>query len=205
MNKQIEVPSWLTEGVKPLKNSYPKNSNLLVFDTETEEGKPYLLHFYDGKKPTYIKVSTQTILHEFINYLLEHCNKKQSNILFAHNLEFDLGAVLSKSFGTKNDPFQWRNPNPIIVYESNQHKKEIGRIKLFIQKTWFAQIKLRNKAYVKVVDSTNFIKGSLWKLSRELNLEHKKGGRPYFVSEGRKPARMGHAYPLLWTRNQSNL
>jgi len=187
MKKQVDIPSWLTEGVKPLKNSYPKNPNLLVFDTETEEGKPYFLHFYDGEKPTYIKVSVETILHEFMNYLLEHCNKKHSNILFAHNLEFDLGAVLSKFYGREDNPFLWRNPNPIIVYESDEHKKKMGRIKLFIQKTWFAQIKLRNNAYVKVVDSTNFIKGSLYKLSRELDLEHKKSGRPYFVSEGRKP------------------
>ena len=59
MNKIVLLPSWLKDGVKPLKNSFPKKPNLLVFDTGTESeisGDPYLLTFYDGSKPEYLRV-----------------------------------------------------------------------------------------------------------------------------------------------------
>ena len=51
MDKNVIIPKYLMNGIKPLKNSFPKRSNLLVFDTETESritGEPYLLTFYDG-------------------------------------------------------------------------------------------------------------------------------------------------------------
>ena len=74
MNKKVVIPHWLHEGVKPLKNSYPKRPNIRVFDTETESretGEPYLLIFYDGDKPSYLRVNKETILKCFTEYLRE--------------------------------------------------------------------------------------------------------------------------------------
>lgn len=179
MNKKIFLPYWLWVGVKPLKNSFPKRYKLIVFDTETESattGKPYLLVFYDGEKPKYVKVKPETIADEFFSYLISRCPQRCSNILFAHNLPFDLTAVLTSK---EIEAFVWQKP-PTLIHP-------FGKITVYPQKTWFAQIELKNGAYVKVVDSANFIKGSLFNLSRILNLEHKKRQRPDFVKEGRKP------------------
>ena len=115
MNKDVILPIYLREGIKPLKSGFPKKPNLIVFDTETESsttGDPYLLTFYDGYTPTYIKVTSETVLPEFMKYLDNHCSTRDTSILFAHNLEFDIGAVLSKEQETI---FKWRKPPPIEV------------------------------------------------------------------------------------------
>jgi len=182
MDKNVIIPKYLMNGIKPLKNSFPKRPNLIVFDTETESritGEPYLLTFYDGAKPVYLRVDRETILIQFTKYLLSKCTHHKSNILFAHNLQFDLTAILCKS---EYEIFQWLKPPTIEVYDG---KEWLGNIEVFSQKTWFAQIKLRTKANVKLVDSGNFLRGSLYEISRALDLPHKKETKPKWL--GRKP------------------
>ena len=180
VEKEITLPKYLWNGVKPLKNHFPKKVNLIVFDTETEDGIPYLLTFYDGIKPTYIRVTKETVLDEFMNYLFQRCPKNKTNLLFAHNLQFDLTAVLCKY---EKELFKYLKP-PLF-----EHR--LGTIKVFAQKTWFAQIEMKNGAYVKVIDTNSFLRGSLYEISRKLNLKHQKGVRPEFVKEGRKPRTRG--------------
>jgi len=184
MKKDVILPIYLRKGITPLKSGYPKRPKLLVFDTETESsttGDPYLLTFYDGEKPQYIKVTRETVLTEFMGYLVEKCRKRDITILFAHNLEFDLGAVLCDR---QNEVFQYRKPPLIDVLRNGEY---LGTINLYPQKTWFATIELINRARVKVVDSANFIRGSLYNISRELGLPIKKSTRPSLVTEGRSP------------------
>ncbi len=66
LKKKVYIPPWLKEGIRPLKNSYPKRPNLLVFNTETESretGDPYLLTMYDGVKPIYLLVTRKLNFH----------------------------------------------------------------------------------------------------------------------------------------------
>ncbi|MEM3518235.1 MAG: DNA polymerase, partial [Nitrososphaerales archaeon] len=181
MDKDVVIPLYLKDGIKPLSNHFPKKPNLLVFDTETENGEPYLLIFYDGSKITYLKVNKDNVLKTFLNYLNERCHKNKSNILFAHNLLFDMSAILCKY---ETDIFSWRQPPRQDIYDED---KFLGSIRIFYEKQCFAQIKLGNGAYVKAVDSSNFIRGSLYDLSRALQFKYKKRRRPYFVEEGRAP------------------
>jgi len=178
VDKEVKLPLYLADGIKPLKNSFPKNINLIVFDTETEDGIPYLLTFYDGIKPTYFRVTQETVLNEFMNYLSQRCPKRKTNVLFAHNLQFDLTAVLCK-YETKL--FQYLNPPPL--------EHPFGTFTtIYSQKVWFARIKLRNGAIVKVIDTGGFLGPfSLYELSRKLKLVHQKSERPKFVGEGKGP------------------
>lgn len=177
MDKNIYLRKDLRDGINPLKNRYPENINLIVFDTETEAGIPYLLTFYDGIRPTYIRVTQKTVLDEFMKYLFRKCPKSKTNLLFAHNLQFDLTAVLCKH---ENKLFQYLNPpkleHPLGTFE-----------KIYSQKVWFVRLKLKNGAIIKVIDTGSFLRGSLYDLSRKLNLENRKELRPEFVEEGRKP------------------
>ena len=182
MQKHVVLPNYLAEGIRPLRQCFPKRPNLIVFDTETESritGEPYLLTFYDGIKPQYLRVDTETILTEFMEYLISRCTRHKSNILFAHNLQFDLTAVLCKK---QCEIFRWLKPPPIQAYNGNEL---LGTIEVFPQKTWFAQVKLSNRANAKVVDSGNFIRGSLHEISRALELPHKKETKPDWL--GRRP------------------
>jgi hypothetical protein len=177
VDKIVKIPQYLSEGIKPLKNHFPSNVNLIVFDTETEDGIPYLLTFYDGVKPTYLRVTQETILDGFMNYLSRRCPKCKTNLLFAHNLQFDLTALLSKH---ERELFQYLNPpkleHPLGTFE-----------RIYSQKVWFARIKLRNGAIVKVIDTGSFLRGTLYNLSRKLGLANRKPERPSFVKEGKKP------------------
>lgn len=177
MDKQVIIPQYLREEINPLSRGYPKKINLLVFDVETENGKPYFLIFYDGTKPKYFKVTEENILDRFLEYLNDKCVKNQCNILFAHNLQFDLFAVLSKK---EREIAKYRNPPPVI--------HPLGTFtKIVHTKTQFAQLKLKNSAHVKLVDSFNFVKGSLKNISIKLGFKNKKRNRPYFVNDGRAP------------------
>ncbi len=177
MDKSVELPRYLAGGVKPLRNSFPRNVNLMVFDTETEDGIPYLLTFHDGIRPAYIRVTQRTVLDEFMRYLSQRCANHRTNLLFAHNLQFDLTAVLCEK---EDELFRYLNPpkleHPLGTFE-----------KIYSQKVWFARIGLRNGAYIKVIDTGSFVRGSLYEISRKLNLNHQKGIRPEFVREGKKP------------------
>ena len=174
------LPGYLQDGVKPLRNHYPRNVNLLAFDTETARGEPYLLTFCDGKEISFNGVNKNTVLDRFFEYLESHCMKSKkthwSNLLYAHNLQFDLTAILCHR---ETEIFRFLHP-PLI-----DHQK--GTIKVYCGKTWFAQVRLKNGTYVKVLDSANFIKGSLYDISRSLALATSKPKRPYFVENGRAP------------------
>lgn len=177
MDKVVKIPPYLSDGVKPLKNRFPRNVNLIVFDTETEDGIPYLLTFYDGIKPTYIRVTKNAVLGEFMNYLSQRCPKRKTNLLYAHNLQFDLTAVLCQD---ERKLFQYLNPPKL------EHPLGIF-VKIYSQKVWFARLKLKNGAIVKVIDTGSFLRGSLYKISRKLKLKHNKQLRPEFVKEGKRP------------------
>lgn len=185
VDKEVKLPLYLADGIKPLRNSFPKNINLIVFDTETEDGIPYILIFYDGVKPVYLRVTQETILDKFMNYLIQRCSKRKTNLLFAHNLQFDLTAVLCKY---ENELFQYLNP-PKFEHPLGTFKK------IYSQKVWFTRLKLKNGAIVKIIDTGSFLRGSLYGLSRKLNLKHRKETRPEFVTRGKTPKN-----PKEWKR-----
>lgn len=207
MDKIVTIPIYLREHVMPIKKGYPKKANFMVFDTETESattGRAYLLTFYDGRKPSYLrilekdieypsdsyfengKVEKKTVLSSpitrmFFNVLREKCRRGYNNVLFAHNLWFDLTAVLGK---LAFEIFIHQRPFPFHVW---QNKEFLGTVRVFHRKQLFARVDLPNRATVKIVDTGNFIKGSLYNISRQLDLPCKKRKRPDFVTLGRKP------------------
>ncbi len=183
MGKQVVLPPYLRHGIRPLKQGFPKRVRLLVFDTETCDGKPYLLTFFDGEHACCIKVNSETVLDKFLKYLIEHCtSKKYSYILFAHNLPFDLTAVFTKH---ETKIFNYRTCS--YKHLDKETKQPVATVRFFSHKVWFAQIRLANGVNIKVVDSASFLKGSLYELSRTLHFKYVKRERPSFVEEGKKP------------------
>ena len=180
MDKEVYLPHYLLQGVKPLRNHFPRNINLFAFDTETEAGDPYLLTFHDGKEISFIEVDKETVLDEFLHYFELNCprskNQHWTNLLFAHNLQFDITAILCSH---ENEVFRYLQPPPVA------HAR--GLIKVYCGKTWFVQVKLKKETYVKILDSANFVRGSLYEISRKLGFTTPKPKRPYFVENGRAP------------------
>jgi DNA polymerase family B len=70
-----------------------KKPPCFAFDTETIDGEPLTIQFA-GEAITELElVDRQTILPAFLRYLWTYGSEKDTSILFAHNLEFDLGMV----------------------------------------------------------------------------------------------------------------
>jgi len=207
LDKKIRVPVYLRENVKPMKRGYPKKINFMVFDTETESattGRAYLLTFSDSEKcfslpipyedieypsDTHYEngkvekknVTSSPITRIFFETLRKKTRRKYVNVLFAHNLWFDLSAVLDKL------AFEIFSVQADFPFHVRQNGEYLGTIRVYHKKQLFAVIHLPNKITVTVVDTGNFIRGSLWKISRNLGLKHAKRKRPYFVNEGRSP------------------
>lgn len=135
---------------------------------------------------TFFRVDEDSILAAFLSYLEEHCPQRRTNLIIGHNLPFDLTALLAKR---EQDVFQYRQPPPL------EHPK--ATIRVFCQDTWYAKITLKaNSARVLVIDSGNFVKGSLYDISRQLQLKTPKPDRPYFVKAGRAPRTREEWYRL---------
>jgi len=207
LDKKVRVPIYLRENVKPMKRGYPKKINLMVFDTETESsttGRAYLLTFsnsekcfslpipyedieypsdthYENGKVEKKNVMSSSITRIFLETLREKCRKGYNNVLFAHNLWFDLSAVLDK---LAFDIFNVQRAFPFYVWQNGEY---LGTIRVYHKKQLFATVRLPNKVMVTIIDTGNFIRGSLWKISRKLGLKHAKRKRPDFVNKGRSP------------------
>jgi len=180
MDKNVILPLYLREKISPLRQGYPQKVKALVFDTETEDGTPYLLTFYDGEKVKFLRVDEKPIAEEFFKYLLEHCtSKKHSYILYCHNLGFDISAV----FDSHRELFSLKTA--LFILKDQESDKTVAEAKLFTNKIWFVQIKLYNGVNIKVVDTASFLKGSLFQLSRILNFKYKKHERPFLLSKAR--------------------
>lgn len=88
-------------------------------------------------------LSEREVFDKFLGYLDSHCSKPKTNVLFSHNLPFDLTAILSLK---EEEIFRYRQP-PLI-------KHSIGEIRIYCQKVWYAKIRLfRNNARVLVVET----------------------------------------------------
>jgi hypothetical protein len=180
MQKDVMIPPYLMHGVFPAKRGFPKEFQVIACDTETANGSPYLIQFYDGAEITLKETDTDRIFNEFMSYVRERCRYKgRSTIVFFHNMQFDITAILDK----KKEIFQYQHP-PVI--ECVEEGKKIGELELFAQKTWWGRARFDNGATVNLVDSAHFIQGSLFNISRQLGLAHLKPERPQGVSEGKE-------------------
>jgi hypothetical protein len=200
MIKEITVPEYLT-GIRQTKKAYPKDVNIIAVDTETVNGKPYTLQITNNdNQPNLFYVNEKDITDTFIRLLKVLYNKKSTNVLFCHNLSFDLPIL----FYPYLDRFE-KNEFAIV-----DEKLEYA-VNIYCAKTWFAELiflkKINNKDYsitfmddtedfqtikgfkksnvIKIVDSGNFIHGSLMSLAsaKQLNLNHKKMKSPKGLGE----------------------
>ena len=68
-----------------------------AFDTETIDGEPFTLQFAGPERARLFRVSRGSAVQTFINLLRRFGNKDCVSLLWAHNLEFDLGVVFRET------------------------------------------------------------------------------------------------------------
>src|SRR5712692_1466135 len=67
--------------------------NVYAFDTETVDGEPLTIQFAGPEGAWLHRVSRETILSVLLEFLATKGDEFATNLLFAHQLEFDVGVV----------------------------------------------------------------------------------------------------------------
>lgn len=165
---------------------YPHRLTLLVFDTETINGEPYLLQIYDGKEYKHFFVNKNNVLDIFLNYCENKILSRQVNVCYAHNLEYDLSVLLykyHKNFvGKKN-----------IKIEHNNWKLDI-----VMSSTTFATFSKGNKRLL-LLDTYKFMMTSLSNFGKIIGSKIKKLERPNYIGE-REPTKNELPYFLEYAK-----
>lgn len=178
-----------------------KDINVIAFDTETNtKGKPYLLIFKNNGKLDMFDVENKDAEKVFMEYLYTHCRldkhilKNQEhyaiNVLFAHNLLFDLSAVLTKHhkafcnnefyiFG-QTDDFKY-------IIEIKNSANTFGRIYFFKSRMHMGGFDTKGRKrnitrQCMLIDSWAFFRTSLAKAAKDLQLESQKAKRVSFIA-----------------------
>jgi len=177
MIKSLYVPGYIRAGITKNHRGTPPLT-VMAGDTETCDGIPYLLQLVkEGQEPNVYDVTADTVLPTFLRWCYENTNARDKyavNVLYFHNLAFDLGAILCKQ----------RDERFLL----NQFTVEGDRWILDVKngKCTFADLKLyakdetkRETKRVLLIDSFSFYKSSLKDIAATLKLDHQKQDAPF--------------------------
>lgn len=167
MIKTIEIPDYIRSGIKHNDISFPKRLSFWGADYETVNGEPYAFSVCGkDRKPDFFFVNRENVFKNFIKYFEPRVLSGQVNVVYFHNLQFDLSVLLikfHKDFVGKNClDFEYRN----------------CRIKAVIGNITFCRIDFESKKSIFLYDSFAFVKGSLEKLCIKLDLSCRKSPKP---------------------------
>lgn len=108
MIKDVRVSERLKErGVIENHRTFPKTKRIRVFgaDTETVRGEPYSFQLVSQGEEVIERVSGATIFPRFMAWLMPRCEESESNIVFFHNLRFDLTILFSQNQAQMYDQY----------------------------------------------------------------------------------------------------
>src|SRR3990167_5450722 len=169
MLKQIEIPPFVKLGIQKNETAFPQRLRIWGADVETCNGKPITLQVYgDGiPEPVIYWVNKNNILDVFLEVFHVACYAKVVNIVYFHNLQFDLSCILYRYH--KN----FLNTTRLKI---NYKSKTLGLVKIdaIIGKLWFAKVHYQDNKKLLIYDTLAFIHGSLKHLAEQLKLPHKK-------------------------------
>lgn len=185
MIKKIKVRNYY---IKSNKIKFPKRYKLFVCDTETIKGEPFTLQFYDGKTVEIFYVNKNNVLDKFLNYLFQKGLSKTSNVVFFHNIDYDLSVILykyhKKFLGRKNIKIVYKDFFITFVYSN----------------TSFCVIKKKNKRFI-CIDSFRFVQTSLEKFGELIKAKVQKLEKPSFLGERKPKTRKERLYFEQYARN----
>jgi hypothetical protein len=150
-----------------IKKNHRGFGNVKIFgaDTETDlEGKPILIQLYDGKNLLIQDVKEENILDIFLDYMEKYCSKKFRNICYFHNFtDFDLSVLFRKFIkeiyksGTITK-LKYKGWDIVIYYCKNNA---------------FVNL-VKDKIYLKILDSQRFTMASLRESLKLFNVDAEK-------------------------------
>lgn len=152
--------------ILPLRSEFQEQT-VIVCDTETIKGKPYLIQFYDGLKPTIVYVNERTIFDVYCEYVQARMSKQLSVWFF--NMSFDVPMI--------HYPFKQ-------AFTFDGHKMGYGDMKFdyVSATTWFGNHTYKGTGWAER-DAFQFVFRGLEKVAKDLNLSQNKKPRPHYLGE----------------------
>lgn len=178
MIKNVIIPKHIYQGILPNHVAYPGRLRIFGFDTETVKGEPYTFQISaDGEHADVVFCDGNTILDKFLEYIEPKLAPGHINVMYVHNLAFDLAVLLKKY-------------QKLFIGNTKLRMKYRGvKFDFVIAKVHFGKIKFPGKKVLQVMDSYAFFTGSgkssLEALAVQLDLPYKKIGRMADIGERR--------------------
>jgi hypothetical protein len=170
--KNIVIPGYIRDGIGHNWKGFPKRYKLWGADFETVRGEPYTFQVCDGKEAILEWIEPDTVLDEFIKYFEPRVLKGHVNIVYFHNLKFDIGVLFFK--------FHQR----FINRQSFTLKYKGHRFYVVYSAVKFVRCYFKDDRELFIYDSIAFTQGgSLDKWCKVLNLPVKKMERPADIGE----------------------
>lgn len=164
----VYIPKNVRSGIKRTRSYFPKSPVLVNgADTETCNGKIEMIQVCDfNGKVSVLPVNPNNALEQFVLFIDTITIKDCYNIIFFHNLVFDMEVML--------EPYL----DIYLLQKSLKLKIAGAEVLLNLGKTSFGLIQFSKNRKMHIRDSSNFIQGSLESVALKLGLKHKKMAKP---------------------------
>lgn len=141
--------------------------SVIVCDTETIQGKPYTIQFFDGVKTDLFYVNERTIFTVYCEYVKARM-KKHLSVWFFY-CQFDLPII--------HYPFK-----DAFTYDSHKMRYEEFEFDYVTAKTWFGNHTCQGIRWTER-DAFQYVFRSLSKVAKDLHLPVNKKPRPSYLGE----------------------
>jgi hypothetical protein len=151
-----------------------KTVQVFGFDTETVDGEPITLQWAGPAGASLFRVSRATILATLAGLFRQHGNPHGLNLLWAHNLGFDLGVALlcHLEMWSTSATSRQRIMDADMVIDVSFYKGSL----------LFAEIKVADRCW-RILDTMSFFKMSLNAAGERLHLPVRKLPRPSYLGQ----------------------
>lgn len=177
MLRNIQIPTYITDGIDNKVRKFPKRIKFWGADFETVKGDPYTWQISpDGINVDFFWVNKNNVLKTVINYFQKNIIRNHTNVVYFHNLNFDLSVLLIKYhkdfLGRSGIRFNYSNDI---------------EVEAVLSMTNFCKITFndsKGSTVLMILDSLAFFSGgSLSSWAEKLNLPFKKLEKPCYLGE----------------------
>lgn len=166
LQRNITIPKHVRKGIGHRKSGFPDRVRFFAGDCETCEGEPITIQLAESdKEADLLWISSKTILPAFLGWMRKRLLKKQVNVCYFHNLNFDLVALLYD--------YKDRFTESKFSFEA-----EGVEIEVLAGKLYYAKIKWPDGTILHLVDSFRFYTTSLKKIGKALKCANVKREAP---------------------------
>ncbi len=144
-----------------------QEQTVLVCDTETINGKPYTIQFFDGLKAELFYVDETSILDTYLDYIISHKGKNLSVWFFY--CQFDLPII----------HYPYKN---YFTFDNHQMGYGDFDFNYVTGKTWYGNHLHKGTAWYER-DAFQYVFRGLAKVAKDLKLTEQKLPRPPFLGE----------------------